>query len=169
MRELILAAQSALRAGLDPAVYRTGSNPEQSDIFIADNEQYLPKTRKLPAIGIKDSGESELTEYACGEGLMVEEGTFSVVFICWAPSLGNTVGGGIIGTVTSPGVQNIKRDLHHVLRNNLLGLDWVRMVKRGPVPASQTSIPDGARTAQSLNVTYTYDIKRKYTGEPVYE
>ena len=161
MRELLLSIQETLRSGLDSTVYRIGSTPEQSDIFIADNEQYLPKACLFPAVGIKDAGESELIEHACGENQMAEESTFTVSIICWAPSLSNKIGGGIIGDQTQPGIQDSKRYVHNLLRGNTLGLDFVESVNRGAIPPSQTTIQD-AGTAQRLVIPYVYEIKKYY-------
>ena len=160
MRNLLLAVQSALRMQLDPSVYRIGSTPESGDIFIADNEQYLPDACRFPAVGIKDGGMVVSRDAACPAGSRVEFREDTATLICWAPSIGTAIGAGIIGDVTQPGVLDIFRHIHAVLFSNLL-LDDVVDVRLGSIPASITTDQDG-RISQSLTVPYIYSREIQY-------
>lgn len=162
MRDLLLAIQSALRSGLDSTVYRVGATPDQSDIFIADAEQYLPSGCRFPAVGIKDGGEATVQRQSCGDGYIEESYTQNINLIAWAPSMSAVIGAGVIGDATQPGVLGIKEHVHAVVIDNMLDAELgVQMVVRGDVPQSYPVQQADGRVGQNLVIPYLYHRKRK--------
>lgn len=161
MRDLLLAIQSALRAGLDSTVYRLGTTPDNGDVFISEQEDYFPPACEFPAVGIKDGLEIPLQRNSCGDGLIEEVFTQTVNLIAWAPTLSSVIGAGIIGDATQPGVCRIKDDIHGILNDNFLGDLGVSGVERGQIAPSRIMQQQEGRLGQFLVIPYTYTRKRK--------
>lgn len=160
MRQIVLAVREELRSVLDSTIFRIGARPDQGDIFISEEVNYLPESVGLPAVGVKDGSDAILRRYACGEGKIVEEHESTIQVICWTPSDSTFVGGGVIGDTTQPGVLDISEMIHDILYDNLI-LDNVHGVERGYIPGSGIS-DQGGRIVQNLIIPYTYkhEIKR---------
>lgn len=160
VRQLLLAIQEELRQKLDPAIYRPGITASSGDVFISTEALYLPTAVKLPAIGIKDGGEPRPIRHACGQDIMKERYTSTVLITCWSPSDGAAIGSGLIGDVTQPGVLDTKENILNILRDNLLGYvsgDYIiRGVELGDVEPSTVTL-QGTREVQSLIVPIIYD------------
>lgn len=148
MKTLLLAIQTALRAGL--------TDIREADIFITPHVNYLPPGVKAPAIGIKD-GVVRVFEHP-GES---QETRIQVSLAVWVEFFAGEES--ILGRTDRDGVLDICADVHGVLAGNTLGVPGVIWAR----PLSETEsemFGDGSRGLTRKIITYEYEKEETLWG-----